>query len=739
LNPAATQPSSDELIARGWAALPPGYRIPDTPPTLDQAREYCRNLAQTHYENFHVATWFLPANLQPHFYSIYAYCRISDDLGDEVPDKSAALALLDLWGRELDACYEGRARHPVFVALAETIRACAIPKEPFADLLIAFRRDQIVSRYETLDDVIGYCRYSANPVGRLVLYACGEVSPETREEYFKLSDATCSALQLANFWQDVSVDFFKGRVYIPQEDMRRFGVTEEIIANGVATPEFRALMSHEVKCARWLFKQGLPLIGKVNRDLALDLDLFSRGGMEILRAIERRDYDVLSARPAISKLTKFSLAVRALTGKMLSSLRPGPRPLASQPAVSLPPVSLPPAPQPSVSLPSVPQPLAPLPSVSQPPVSRPSVSLPAVHQHPAPLPPAPKPSVPLQPRAPLPSASQTPVPQSPAPQPSVSQPVATQSSGKTSTSSPPPRVPTLSEAYAACRAIAKREAKNFYYAFLALPRSRRNAICAIYAFMRQADDLADDESIPPTERRRRLDLWLAAWREVAKGAPTTDPVFFAVRNATERYNIPLKLLDELVAGVTLDLGHTAGGAPETYATFADLYRYCYLVASVVGLVCIRIFGYHDLRAEKLAEETGIAFQLTNILRDVAEDASRNRVYLPLKNLAQHNVPLDALLHRQPSAPPTPAERELLAAIARLAERFYSQSRFLLPLVDPSSRPALWVLVSIYHALLKRIKRANYDVFSRRASVPTWQKLSILAVGLVWTAWARVFD
>jgi phytoene synthase len=255
--------------------------------------------------------------------------------------------------------------------------------------------------------------------------------------------------------------------------------------------------------------------------------------------------------------------------------------------------------------------------------------------------------------------------------------------------------------------------------------------------MRQADDLADDESIPSTERRRRLDVWLAAWREVSNGATTTDPVFLAVRDATERYSIPHKLLDELVAGVTLDLGHAAGGAPETYETFGDLYRYCYLVASVVGLVCIRIFGYRDLRAEKLAEETGIAFQLTNILRDVAEDAARNRVYLPLKNLAQHEVTLDDLLHHPPSAPPTSAERELFAAIARLADRYYSQARLLLPLVDPVSRPALWVLVSIYHALLKRIKRASYDVFSRRAAVPRWKKLAILAAGLVWTAWARI--
>ena len=164
-----------ELIARGWAALPASYRIPEVAPTLDEARAYCRQLAESHYENFHVATWFLPKALRPHFQSIYAYCRISDDLGDEVGDRAVALALLDLWGRELDACYEGRARHPVFVALAETIRACSIPKEPFADLLVAFRQDQTVTRYATMDDVLGYCHYSANPVGRLVLYACGEV------------------------------------------------------------------------------------------------------------------------------------------------------------------------------------------------------------------------------------------------------------------------------------------------------------------------------------------------------------------------------------------------------------------------------------------------------------------------------------------------------------------------------------------------------------------------------------
>jgi len=312
---------NEALLAKGWAELPPGYRIPEVVPTPGEARAYCRMLAQSHYENFHVATWFLPKALRPHFYSIYAYCRISDDLGDEVGDHAAALALLDLWGRELDACYEGRARHPVFVALGETIRECEIPKEPFADLLIAFRQDQTVTRYESMQEVLGYCHYSANPVGRLVLYACGEAG----EENFRLSDATCSALQLANFWQDVRVDFAKGRVYLPQEDLRRFGVSDETIAQGIATPEFRSLMQFEVEYARSLFGQGLPLVGRVNRDLAVDLELFSRGGLEILRAIELRNYDVLSARPAISKKTKLALMLRAIGGKALPFLQPGAR------------------------------------------------------------------------------------------------------------------------------------------------------------------------------------------------------------------------------------------------------------------------------------------------------------------------------------------------------------------------------------------------------------------------------
>ncbi len=301
-----------ELLRRGWAALPPEYGIPEATPTLEEAREYCKRLTETHYENFHVASWFLPKRLRPHFQSIYAYCRISDDLGDEVGDREQSLALLELWGEELDACYAGKARHPVFVALAATIEECDIPKQPFADLLVAFKQDQTVTRFESMAEVLGYCRYSANPVGHLVLYACGYRDAEM----FRLSDFTCSALQLANFWQDVRSDYERGRIYLPLADMRRFGVNEEMIASGVSAPAFRELLRHEVSEARKMFASGAPLIGMVDRDLALDLDLFTRGGLEILRAIEAKDYDVLRARPAISKWRKAGLLLTALGGKL---------------------------------------------------------------------------------------------------------------------------------------------------------------------------------------------------------------------------------------------------------------------------------------------------------------------------------------------------------------------------------------------------------------------------------------
>ena len=296
-----------------WSHLPAHYAIPARAPSLQDAYAYCERLARTHYENFSVATWFLPKPLRQHFFNVYAYCRISDDLGDETGDTSASLLLLDEWESELNACYSGSPRHPVFVALAGTVRQFDIPKQTFADLLTAFRQDQTITRYETFDDLLGYCHYSANPVGHLVLYLCGYRDAERQQ----LSDFTCTALQLANFWQDVTVDYEKGRIYLPLEDLKRFQVSEEDIAAKHNTAQFREMMRFEVQRAREWFDRGFPLVSKVSRELAIDLELFSRGGHEILSAIERQDCAVLGNRPAISKSRKLALVARAAFHKLI--------------------------------------------------------------------------------------------------------------------------------------------------------------------------------------------------------------------------------------------------------------------------------------------------------------------------------------------------------------------------------------------------------------------------------------
>jgi len=296
-----------------WSTLPPEYAIPEQAPSLADAYAYCERLARSHYENFSVATWFLPKRLRQHFFNIYAYCRISDDLGDETGDASASLQLLDEWEGELNACYSGAPRHPVFVALAGTVREFEIPKHEFSDLLTAFRRDQTTPRYETFNDLLGYCRYSANPVGHLVLYLCGYRDAERQQ----LSDFTCTALQLANFWQDVSVDYEKGRIYLPLEDLRKYDVSEECIAAQRNDRQFCEMMRFEVQRAREWFERGLPLVGKVGRELAIDIELFSRGGQEILNAIERQNYAVLGRRPVISKGQKLALVARAAIKKLI--------------------------------------------------------------------------------------------------------------------------------------------------------------------------------------------------------------------------------------------------------------------------------------------------------------------------------------------------------------------------------------------------------------------------------------
>jgi squalene synthase HpnC len=276
--------------------------------SVPEAEAYTRWLATHHYENFHVVSFLLPKRLHQDFYNIYAFCRWADDLGDEMGDKAESLRLLGWWREQLAAMYAGEASHPVFVALRGAVDRHSIPEQPFADLIRAFVQDQTVARYQTYEELFEYCRYSANPVGRLVLRLCGYSDPER----VRLSDATCTALQLANFWQDVTVDLEKDRIYIPIEALDRHGSSVDDVFARRATPAFRAAMREVVDRAQELFEQGLPLARTVDRRLSLDLELFSRGGMRVLEKIRQRDYDVLSGRPAISRGERVRLLVGAM-------------------------------------------------------------------------------------------------------------------------------------------------------------------------------------------------------------------------------------------------------------------------------------------------------------------------------------------------------------------------------------------------------------------------------------------
>lgn len=297
---------------------------PDAPyrVTPAEALDYCARLTAAHYENFHVVTRLTPRELRPAFQSIYAFCRWSDDLGDEVGDRDRSRALLDWWKGELRALYAGEARHPVMVALGPTVEAYGIPIDPFLALISAFEQDQDVTDYETFARLVDYCSRSADPVGHLVLYLARCFDPANAA----LSDKTCTGLQLANHWQDVSRDLAIGRVYLPREDRERFGVTDADLQARRFTPEFAALMRFEVGRAREWLRAGLPLVARIPGPLAVDVDLFGRGGSAILDAIERRRYDVLTSRPTLGKLTKLGLLVRASVGMLLarkSPARPG--------------------------------------------------------------------------------------------------------------------------------------------------------------------------------------------------------------------------------------------------------------------------------------------------------------------------------------------------------------------------------------------------------------------------------
>jgi squalene synthase HpnC len=312
---------SDTVLAGLLAGAPLEYALPATRPTLAEAQAWCRHLATTHYENFHVATWFLPKRIRPYFESIYAFSRTADDLGDEVADTQTATRLLGEWRAMLAECYERpeQSIHPVFVALRKTIDETGVPQRLFDDLISAFEMDQIVTHHESMASLVRYSKYSANPVGRLVLWVSGYHD----EERALLSDKVCTALQLANFWQDVVEDSERGRRYLPGDAMRRFGVTDEMIASRRFTPEFRAMMEFLVNSAGAMLAEGGAIAKTVDAELAVTLRLFEQGGRAALDGIVAQGYDVLKQRTSVSKATKVRLLMGALLGKVTSIFMPG--------------------------------------------------------------------------------------------------------------------------------------------------------------------------------------------------------------------------------------------------------------------------------------------------------------------------------------------------------------------------------------------------------------------------------
>ncbi len=305
---AARQPEflAPKDFVRSPGEMSRGYTVP-------QALAYTRWLATHHYENFHVVSFLLPKRLHQDFYNVYAFCRWADDLGDEMGDTQESLRLLAWWREALAALYRREASHPVYVALLDTVARHGIPEEPFGDLIHAFVQDQTTTRYRDFDELFGYCRYSANPVGRLVLHLCGYTDEERR----RLSDSTCTALQLANFWQDVTVDWRKDRVYLPLALLAKHGSSVADISAGRPTPAFREAMREAVDVAEGLFQQGLPLTRMVDRRLSLDLELFSRGGLRVLDKIRVLGYDVLTGRPYISKGERLGLLLKCLASQVL--------------------------------------------------------------------------------------------------------------------------------------------------------------------------------------------------------------------------------------------------------------------------------------------------------------------------------------------------------------------------------------------------------------------------------------
>jgi 15-cis-phytoene synthase len=490
--------------------------------------------------------------------------------------------------------------------------------EPFADLLVAFRQDQRVKRYATWEDMTGYCRYSANPVGRLVLYLCGYRDAERQ----RLSDATCTALQLANFWQDVSRDLKIGRIYIPLDALRSHGLEFADIEAKRFSEKYASLMRDLVARTRALFAEGIPLAASVAPDLRVDIEMFSRGGISVLDAIERAGYNTLEKRPSIGKGTQAMLLGRALVGRMRSA---GARRQSEEGAVE--------------------------------------------EKH-------------LEAGADRKSVARA-MPEA------------------------------IDASYDECKRVARESASNFYYAFYLLPEQKRRGLCALYAYMRLVDDAADQPG-DEASKQRGLSRWRGLTDAAYAGATSGHAILPAFADTCSRYSIPARYFHDLISGAEMDL------TEPSYATFDRLREYCYRVAGTVGLTCIHVFGFRDPRAPDVAERLGIAFQLTNILRDLQTDYEMGRVYLPQEDLERFGVRAVEF-----AGPVSPKMIELMEFEADRAWQFYEEGAEIVGMVERDSRGALFALARTYSSLLAAIEARGFDVFSSRVRLKTAEKFGIL--------------
>ncbi len=563
---------------------------------LAAARSYCQRLAQSHYENFSVLTFWVRGRARYHMHSVYAFSRWADNLADEVADTAESTRLLAWWRTQLNALAEpGHCpSHPVFVALRATVEEMSLPLEPFHHLIDAFERDKVMMDHPSLDELLEYCRGSANPVGRLVLRIFGAANL-VRDGW---SDAICTALQLANFWQDIGRDRALGRIYLPADLRQQFGVTAPDLDAPVATAALKKLVLHLVAVTRGFFHAGQPLLDDLTGPLAAQIRLFYQGGNAILDAIERQGGDTLVSRPTVGRIGKLRL-MAGTVGRMASLVMPK---LWGQPGSS-----------------------------------RGSGGRLQASQH-------------------------------------------------------------------WCREVARTKAGNFYPAFSLLPSRQHQAMCALYAFLRVTDDLAD-EPAPGEDPVENLAMWRLALRHALAGEHS-HPVHPALMAAIRAFAIDPAHLEEAIDGVAMDL------EPLRFETREQAEIYCHKVASVVGLCCLAIWGCRRERARPAAIAAGYALQWTNILRDLREDAARGRLYLPLEDLRRFGVSEESIARGEDG----PAFRALMEFEVRRARGYYRMAWRLRRHLPAPGAAMFTALVGIYQGLLEHLALVPGRVLIERLSL-----------------------